>query len=163
MCVSGGYCKGQGRSTGSPSVSNCRGGVGMLPERDGWGGMASGGPHAVVPAPRSCRRCCHAHPACTTACGNSVSFQVRASPSPLAVCNRRRAQMAWPVSLLFISRLCLPVAFAALILMKRGRAGRLHPFPKPRSFSLSTARTFGFHLPSPLSPPLFFCMLHFLF
>lgn len=127
MCIRG-CCKGQGRSTGSLCVSNCRGGVGMLPERDGWGEMASGGPHTVALAPHSCRRCCHARPACTAVCRNSVSFQVGASPSLLAMCNQCRAQTTQPVSLLFISRLCLPVPFAALILMKR-EAGQEDPTP----------------------------------
>lgn len=64
-------------------------------------------------------------------------------------------------SLLFISRLCLPIPFTALILLKRETGP--YPFPKPRYISLSTVRTFGFHLPSPFSPPVFFCVLHFLF
>lgn len=90
--------------------------------------MASGGPHAVAPAPHSRWRCCHACPACAMVCRNSVSFQVHASPSPLAMCNQRRAQMAWPASLLFIARLCLPVPFATLILLKTV-AGQEDPAP----------------------------------
>lgn len=117
--LQGAAVRDRARSTGSLCVSNCRGGVGMLPERDRWGEMASGGPHAAAPAPHTCQRCCCAHPTCATVCGKSVSFQVGASPSPLATCNHCRAQMARPVSLLFISRLFLPVPFAALTLMER--------------------------------------------
>lgn len=56
---------------------------------------------------------------CIMACGTSMSFQVSASPSPLAMCNQPCAQMAQLDSLLCISQLCLLAPFTSLILMRQ--------------------------------------------